>query len=307
MPPSDATPIRFLHPRHWPTWVVLGLLWCAARLPWGWQMACGRLLGRSALLLARRRRAIAATNLRLCFPELHGRRRAALLRKHFESFGMGVIEVAVSWWTPDSRLRALGQIEGLEHVHAALRRGKGVILLSAHFTSLEIGGRLLALHLPFHVVYRPNENPLVEAVMRRGRERRFDKAIARDDIRGMLQSLKQNHAVWYASDQNYGHKHSVFAPFFGIPAATNTATTRIARISGAAVVPFFVERRSDGTGYSLRLLPALNDFPSGDVGADTQRINRLIEDQVRKAPEQYFWMHRRFKDRPPGHSDLYAA
>jgi len=270
-------------------------------------MACGRLLGRSALLLARRRRAIADTNLQLCFPDLNEVQRRTLLRRHFESFGIGLIEVAVSWWTPDSRLRSLGRIDGLEHVHEALRRGKGVILLSAHFTSLEIGGRLLALHLPFHVVYRPNENPLVEAVMRRARERRFDKAIARDDIRGMLKSLKQNRAVWYASDQNFGHKHSVFAPFFGIPAATNTATARIAKISGAAVVPFFAERLNDGTGYLLRLLPALDNFPSGDIGADTKRINRLIEDQVRRAPEQYFWMHRRFKDRPSGNPDLYTV
>jgi len=269
-------------------------------------MASGRLIGRSAFLALRRRRQIAAINLQLCFPEMTAQQRDALLREHFESFGMGLVEVAISWWTPQTRLRSLGHIEGIEHVRAALQQGNGVILLSAHFTGLEVGGRLLALHLPFHVVYRRNENPLIEAFMRGQRERRFEKAIARDDIRAMLKSLKQNNAVWYASDQNYGHKHSVFAPFFGIPAATNTAISRIAKISRAVVIPFFTERLSDGSGYALRLLPALDEFPSQDTEEDTRRINRLIEDQVRRVPEQYFWMHRRFKDRPPGSPDVYT-
>jgi KDO2-lipid IV(A) lauroyltransferase len=253
-----------------------------------------------------RRRHIAETNIRLCFPELTPRARARLVRDHFASLGISMLEVAMGWWASERRLRTLGQVQGLEHLQQALAHGKGVILLSAHFTCLELGGRLLALHAPFHVMYRPHENPVLEHVQRSNREAHFERAIPRDDPRAMLRSLKQNKAVWYAPDQNYGHKHSVFAPFFGVPAATSTATARLARVSGAAVVPFFPIRRGDGRGYDLTLLPALEDFPSDDVAADTARINRLIEDHVRKAPEQYLWAHQRFKDRPAGSPALYA-
>lgn len=296
-----------LSPRHWPVRFGLGLLWLLVQLPYRWQLALGRRLGIWSMRLSKRRRHIAATNLRLCFPELDGHARQHLLREHFGSLGISALEVALGWWASDRRLRPLAHITGLEHLHRAGADGRGVILLSAHLTCLELGGRLLALYAPFHVMYRPHQNVLVERVQRRNRELRFERAIPRDDARGMLRSLKSGHAVWYASDQNYGHKHSVFAPFFNIPAATSTATTRLARLSGAAVVPFFPRRRHDGSGYELTLLPALSNFPSDDAAADTARINRLIEDQVRLAPEQYLWVHRRFKDRPPGSADLYTA
>ncbi len=146
-------------------------------------------------------------------------------------------------------------------------------------------------------MYRPNENPVLEHQIRGNREARFGEPIKRDDIRGVIRALRCGEGVWYASDQNYGHQHSVFAPFFGIPAATNTATSRIARSTGAAVVPFFTLRLPDGR-YLQIIEPALTDFPSDDPARDAERINHLIEDWVRQAPEQYFWMHRRFKDRP---------
>ena len=180
-----------------------------------------------------------------------------------------------------------------------------MILLSAHFTSLEIGGRLLALRAPFHVLYREHKNPVFESVMRRARERHFEKAIPREDMRGLLRSLKENRAVWYAPDQNYGGEHSVYVPFFGVPAATITTTSRIARISGAAVVPFFPRRLGHGRGYRLILHPPLEDFPGEDPAADAARINRLIEAEIRKAPEQYLWVHRRFKTHPDGKNVLY--
>lgn len=219
--------------------------------------------------------------------------------------GISIMEVVSGWWAPAKRLKKLVTINGLDYLETALNQGTGVILLSAHFTCLEIGGRLLSLYAPFHVMYRSNENPVVEMFMRKNRELHFEKAIPRDNVREMLNSLKQGKAVWYASDQNFGHKNSVFADFFGVPAATNTATSRLAKLSGASVIPFFPVRRPDGKGYDLNLLPPLDNFPSGDALIDAMRINKLIEDQIRKAPEQYLWMHRRFKDRPGGVDNVY--
>ncbi len=296
---------HLLSPRYWPTWAGLGILWLIIQLPFRWQVALGRALGVATMYVSRRRRHIADTNIRLCFPELSSAERRRLVREHFGSVGVSAFESAMGWWAPDRRLRPLVHIEGLEHLQQAKARGKGVILLSAHFTCLELSGRLLSLFAPFHVMYRRHQNTLAEHIQRRNRELRFERAIPRDDVRGMLRSLKQGHAVWYAPDQNYGHKHSVFAPFFGVPAATATATSRLARISGAAVVPFMPTRRADGRGYDLVIEPALADFPSDDAAADTARINKLIEDYVRKAPEQYLWVHRRFKDRPPGSPSVY--
>lgn len=293
-------------PRYWPTWIGLGLLRALTGLPFTWQLAIGRTLGRIALRFSAHRRHITAVNLELCFPELDCVQRHDLLVRHFESVGIGLLEIALSWWSPPQKLQPLVQIEGLEHLHAALARGKGVILLSAHFTTLEIGGRLLAQYAPFHVMYREHKNAAFESVMKHARATHYEKVIERSDIRGMLRSLKDNHAVWYAPDQNYGREHSVFVPFFGIAASTITATSRLAHISGAAVVPFFQERLEANAGYRLSLQPALENFPSDDVEQDTQRINTIIETQIRRVPAQYLWTHRRFKTRPPGEADVYA-
>jgi len=219
--------------------------------------------------------------------------------------GISFLEVVSGWWLSDRRLKNRVEIYGLEHLQTALDQGNGVILLSAHFTCLEIGGRLLSLYAPFHVMYRSHENPVIELAMRYNRDHHFEKAIPRDNVREMIKSLKQGKAVWYASDQNYGHKNSVFADFFDVPAATNTATSRLAKITGATVIPFFPIRNSSGTGYTLNLLPPLDHFPTDDPIVDASRINRLIADQIRKAPEQYLWVHRRFKDRPAGEKNVY--
>jgi KDO2-lipid IV(A) lauroyltransferase len=298
---SETASLPLLHPRHWPAWIGLGLLRAlCATLPVGSLQSVGKTLGRLAMHLMARRRRIAEINLGLCFPELGTADRENLLRRHFESLGAGIIELGLGWWAPDARLRNRIQLTGMEHLREAFDRGKGVILLSAHFTTLEIGGRFLAMHaagLPLNGMYRPNENPVIEHAMRAHRTEQFGVPIRRDDVRAMTRALKNRQAVWYAFDQNYGLKNSVFAPFFGIPAATNTATSRLAELTGAAVVPFFTRRLADGT-YVQRIEPALQGFPSGDVQADATRLNVLIEGWVREVPEQYLWTHRRFKDRP---------
>lgn len=300
-------PVSLWSPRYWPVHIGMALGWLAAQLPFRLQILVGCGLGTLAYYLMPSRRRIARTNLGLCFPELDTDARRALLREHFRSLGLGVIETAMSWWTPTQKLHGLAHLEGLEHLHTALATGRGVILLSAHFTTLEIGGRLLSLQAPFHVLYRRHKNAAFEAVMQRARARHFEKAISRDDMRSMLKSLKANIPVWYAPDQNYGAEHSIFVSFFNIPASTITATTRLARISGAQIVPFFQERLPGADGYRLRLYPALEHFPTDDEAADTQRINDLIEAEIRKIPAQYLWAHRRFKTRPPGAAPIYKG
>ena len=291
--------------RYWPTWMAIAVLWCLSHLPFAWQLAMGRFIGRTFQQLAARRRAIAAVNLSLCFPELSTSERDSILSEQFLSMGIGVLEMAMSWWAPARRLKKLAHVEGLPHLQTALDRGKGVILLSAHFTTLEIGGRLLALHTPFHVMYREHKNAAFDRVMKSARIRHFGKAIPRGDLRGMLKSLQHNMPVWYAPDQDYGREQSIFVPFFGIPAASITATSRLARLSGAAVVPFFQTRLPGARGYRLTLYPPLDNFPGASVEQDTLRVNDIIEARIREQPGQYLWAHRRFKNRPEGEPQVY--
>ncbi len=285
-------------PRYWSTWLGIALLRLSVLLPYAWLMRLGVWTGRLMFRFAVGRRRIAETNLHACFPEWDEGKRHAVLKAHFESLGMGLFEMPLAWWESGCYLRQLAHVQGLEHLEQALAHGKGVILLSAHFTSIEIGGRLLALHAPFHPMYRSHDNPVIEWVLAGNRQRRCEKAIPRDNIREMVRSLKGNNAVWFAPDQNTQRKVAVFVRFFGHMASTSPGTARLAKMTGAAVVPFYTVRRAGGQGYDLILQPALEGFPTGDVEADTQRVNDIIEGWVRHHPDQYLWIHRRFRTRP---------
>ncbi len=301
---------NYLVPRYWPLWLWFGLLRLSCYLPYRAILTLGAVAGWLMYRFIPRRRHIAEINIRRCFPELNNAEQQQLVKESFRSAGISLFEIAWSWWGPRHKLAPLCHIEGLEHLHAAQQQESGVLLFSAHFTCLEIGGRLLALHAPFHVMYKPHRNPLFEAVMRGGREGQFESAIDRNDIRLLIKKLKHGDTCWYALDQDFGHQNAVFAPFFGNPAATLTATSRIAKITGCHVIPFFTRRREDGSGYQLTLLPPLENFPSGDDLADAILTNGLIETEIHKAPAQYLWAHRRFKSQPGGEhgngTDLYG-
>ena len=297
---------RFLAPRYWALWLGMGALRLLILLPWRAQLAVGRALGRLMHAVMRERRMIAGRNLAVCFPGLDEQARHALLLRHFESLGMSLLEMASAWWAPLRRLRPLARPEGLEHLHEALARGRGVILLTGHFTTLELASLLLTEFVPpLDAVYRENENPLLDEITRRGRERGAEQTIPKESVRRMLKTLRRSKALWYAPDQSYRRKQSALVPFFGEPAVSNLATSQLARLSGAPVVPFFPLRLADGSGYRLRVLPALEDFPGDDPAADTLRFHRLLEAHIAEAPEQYYWIHRRFKKRP-GLPDIYA-
>lgn len=293
----DAPAPRLL--RHWPTWFGIGVMALLARLPWRLQRVLGRIFGAVLPQILRKRRKIAERNLALCFPDLDTRARAALLRRHFAALGTAIFEFGRAWWGSVAPQRHGLVIEGLEHIEAVRADGRGVILVSGHFTTLEMSARLACDALPLAGMYRPYAQPAMEWAVLRGRSRYAAGMFAKDDVRGVVKHLKRGGLLWYAPDQDPSRGDSVFVPFFGQPAKSLTSTHQLARLSGAAVVMFEHARRDDG-GYTLRLWPAFEDFPSKDAGADTARVIAAIETMARAAPEQYLWIHRRFKRRPDG-------
>ena len=298
-------PARFLLPQYWPAWLALGLARALARLSYARVLHIGAALGTLARYLLPGQVRVARRNLELCLPELDVAQREQILRDHFRSLGMTVGETSLVWWSDGERIKSLARIEGLEHLDRALAAGKGAIMLAAHFTTLEIGAKIMAATRPLHAVFKPTKNALISHYMVSRRDSHSEGVIAYDDIRGMVRALRGQGIVWYAPDQAYRRKGAEMVPFFGIPVATNTATSRLARLTGAAVLPYFVERLPDAAGYRVIVGPAFEDFPSADSVADTLRFHRLIEEQVRRVPDQYLWVHRRLKSVDPADPDLY--
>jgi KDO2-lipid IV(A) lauroyltransferase len=302
----DFSLTKFWSPRYWPTWLVLGLMHLAARLPIRWQLRMGRGLGRVLLRVKRRQRRIARRNIELCFPELSAPERERLVARHFESVGMSFVEMSIGWFMPLDELLRRAEISGREHLETALARGKGALLFSAHFTTLELGPVFLgALIERCSCMYRPQRNAMMDTILRRGRSRFAREQIPSDNIRALIRSLRENYAVVYMPDQTNVGKQSELLPFFGIPAVTNTATSKLAQLTGAAVLTYFFRRLPDGR-YRIDIGEPLADFPSGDAKADTARLFDLLESYVREAPEQYLWMYKKFKGRPSPLPDVYA-
>ncbi|MGI9270956.1 MAG: lipid A biosynthesis lauroyl acyltransferase [Woeseiaceae bacterium] len=293
-------------PRYWPTWLALGCLRLVCMLPHRAGLAVGRLFGRMAHRVGATRRAIVRRNIELCFPDLSIAERDALTRRHFSALGMSFVEMGLGRWASDKKIAQLSVVENLEHLTEPLEKGIGVIMLSAHFTTLEFSGRGIRLAgTPFDAVYRRNRSEFVTEFLRAGRERSADETIEKRDIKSMVRKLRAGRAVWYAPDQSYKRKGAEVVPFFGVPTMHTTATSTLARLGNAVVVPFFPQRMPDGR-YRLKLLPQLENFPSGDPVEDVMTYIHLLEAHIRECPEQYFWIHRKFKDLPDGYEDYYA-
>jgi Kdo2-lipid IVA lauroyltransferase/acyltransferase len=297
--------LEFLHLKYWPTWIGLGVLRCLELLPFAAQRRVGSALGMLIRRLPLAYVRIAERNIELCLPHLTRRERGELVDQHCQSLGMGLCETATTWWSGDRRVSRLAQVVGLEHLQNALAKGRGVILIGGHFTTIEIATRILGTVVPLNMVFRTTKNALLSHTMLKGFAR-HGKPIRHDDIRAMIRALKNNEAVWYAPDQSYRNKGAAMVKFFGIPAATTTATSRLARISGAAVLTYFPERLPGQAGYRVTIGAAFEDFPSDDVVHDVERFHELLQAQILKAPEQYLWMHRRFKGLNPDYPDYYG-
>ncbi len=298
--------LRLFAPRYWLTWAGIGLLRLLAMLPYPALLAIGRALGSLLRHLPISFVRTARRNIELCFPELDAPARERLLDEHFKSLGIALMEVPLAWWITPKQLAKLVRIEGTQHLQAAMARGKGVILLTAHFTSLELAGRTLLAVAPVKFLYRPTKNEVLAYALNRFRTGYGGSPIPKDDIRAFIAALKKNECVWYAPDQSYRKKGAEMVPLFGIPAATNTLTSRLARITGAAVLPYFLQRLPGSQGYLATIHPPLEGFPSECPVSDTARFNRMIEAQVRIAPEQYLWIHRRFKGLTEDYPDYYG-
>lgn len=306
MPPA-LSPFRtdLLSPRHWPAWVGVGVIWLVARLPRRWLMRAGRASGWLAARVFGERRAIAARNLELCFPRLEPVARAHLLERNLRDSGVMLAEFALAWMGSSAQIARIPvTFEGLHHLASARAAGRGVLLVGAHFSHLELCARLVSQQIRIAGMYRVHDDAAFEWAIKRARLRYADAMYSKDELRASVRHMRNGGTLWYAPDQDMRGKDSVFAPFFGIAAATITATHHLARLSGALVIPFH-HRRRDDDGYAIRLEAPLADFPGYDIEADTARINACIEQMVAEAPEQYLWMHKRFKTRPPGEADIY--
>jgi KDO2-lipid IV(A) lauroyltransferase len=302
---AEARRHALAHPRHWPTWALLGMLRAAARLPAPVTAAAGSALGLLLYALHAPRRRVAQTNIARCFPELGARERRRLARRHFRVLGASTLEVAVAWWASPARLRRHTRVRGRAHLEAALGAKRNVILLAPHFVGLETGGIRLSLETPLVAVFDFFRNPVLHAVVPRARARFGLKLVANNQsFTALVRALKSGIPLYYLPDQDAGRRNSVFAPFFGVPAATFTTLARLARMTDAVVIPCATYRRARGR-YEIVFYPPLADFPGGDALADATRMNAAIEQAVRAHPEQYFWVHKRFKTRPPGEPPFY--
>jgi KDO2-lipid IV(A) lauroyltransferase len=304
----DAAPelafTRCRSPRYWPVWLFDGWLRFTAALPWSVALSIHKVLGRISGVFSRRRRRIVRRNLALCFPSLAAGAIDAIMKEHFANVGAFVAELAWAWYGSPERRASLYRTEGVEHLREAVARGKGVVLYTGHFTPIEICGPAIKPLVPlFAFMFRQRRNPLLNALQTRGRGSYAHVSVSNDDVREMLALLARNAVVWYASDQARVDTGEL-VPFFSQPAMTSTAASRLARVSGAAIVPFFYRRLSDDSGYLLRFHAPLAGVPSRDAIGDTAKLTAVLEGFIRECPEQYFWTHRKFKNRP-GEDDAY--
>jgi len=287
------------------TRVALAFIWLLHFLPLGVLARVGRGFGLLVYAVARERRRVARINLRLCFPNLTERERTRILRRHFEAFGRAVLERGILWWSSRERVLRTVRIEGLEHWQAL--KGKPVIWLAPHFVGLDMGGTRLAADYEAASMYSRQKDPVLDAILYHGRTRFvMPRLVSRQEgLRPLVRVMREGLPFYYLPEMDFGSRDSVFVPFFGIATATITALSRIARLAGAAIVPVVTQQLPGGRGYVLRFYPAWESFPTDDPEADARRMNAFIEDRVREMPEQYYWLHKRFKTRPPGGPSLY--
>lgn len=290
-------PKSLLMPQHWFVWLGLGLLRALTFLPYTWQLAIGRVIGLLLHKVAKSRRRIAERNIELCFPEKSEQERAILVRQIFIDNSIGLMETMMAWFRAPDYLLDRTEFIGFDQVKSHLAEGRGVMLLGAHYSMLDLAGSLTTNILPVSVSYRPQDNPVMNYVMERNRDRLYQQCFTRKDIRGFIRTLKKGNVLWYAQDQDFGRKNSVFVDFFGVPAATITATSRIAKAGNAVVIPMTYFRKEDNSGYVLTAYDPL-PIPSDDEVEDARVANAFLESRLREHPSQYLWLHKRFKTRP---------
>ncbi len=283
------------------------VFWLLHFLPLPLLAPVGRGMGMLLYWLGRERRQVARINLRLCFPEMPDVQREKQVQAHFRAFGQSLLDRGILWWSSERRLRRLVKIEGLAHWQAV--QGKPVIWLAPHFVGLDMGGVRLTADHPLVSMYSRQKSQAVDELLLHARTR-FNPCVMvsrQEGLKPVIKAMKQGLPFYYLPDMDFGARDAEFVPFFGFPAATVTALPRLAKLTGAAVVPVVTRQLPGGRGYVARFYPAWDNYPSGDSYADTLRMNQFIEERVREMPEQYFWLHKRFKTRPPGEEKIYGS
>ncbi|MFY9178580.1 MAG: LpxL/LpxP family Kdo(2)-lipid IV(A) lauroyl/palmitoleoyl acyltransferase [Venatoribacter sp.] len=293
-PPFKAS---YLHPKFWPLWLVWSLIWSIAQLPYKWQLALGKGLGLLLYKGLKSRRRVAEVNIALCFPELSAQEQQQLVRKTFIDNATGFFETMIGWYRPANYLVDRTEYHGFEHIEAAKQQGKGVLFLGAHYSMLDLAGTLFCQKEPVIITYKRQHNPVLNYIMEAGRARTYKHMYPSKEIRQVIRALQEGESVWYAPDQDFGFKNTVFADFFGVPAASLTMTTHLAAAGNAVVLPITYFRKEDNSGYEIRVFPPL-DIPGTNEQADALLVNQFIEQQIRTHPSQYLWLHKRFKSQP---------
>lgn len=285
------------------TWILVAFLWLLHWLPLPVLRALGAGLGRLLYAVGLERRKVALTNLRLCFPDKTEAEREALARRHFVAFAQAVLDRTLGWWASRERLERIIRISGVEHLTDP--EGRPVILLSPHFVGLDAQASRISMYVPGCSVYSNQKNPVLNKLLYDGRVRFRDAILLsrQDGMRKIIKAMKDGYRFYYLPDMDFGPKESIFVPFFGVQAATIPALSRLVRLTGARVVPCIARQVPDG--YEVEVMPAWENFPGESVEADTEFMNKFIESQVLRMPEQYFWLHKRFKTRPPGEQRFY--
>jgi len=288
------------------TQVVIALMWLVRFLPLRALAAVGSAAGMVAFWLVRERREVTRINLAKCFPDMQAGERERLARAHFRAFGRSFAEHALLWWAPRERVERLVRVAGLDRLQA--QRGTPVILFAPHFIGFDAGFTRLACEIDMVAMYARQKDALLSERLERGRTRFGDQRLVsrQEGVRAILVALREGRPFFYLPDQDYGPKESIFVPFFGVPTATVPGLSRLARLAGAKVMPCVTRILPGGEGYALEIEPPWEGFPSGDLAADTRRMNAYIERKAIEIPEQYLWMHKRFKTRPAGEARFYA-
>ncbi len=299
-------PLQFTHPRYWLTWLGILLIWLISLLPMPVTAFFGRGLGKILYRVACRRLHIVRTNLELCFPELDPGEIENLMREHFRALGLAGLTIGINMFASLRRLQRLVRMRDRQYFDQAIADGKPVILLAPHFVAMEIAGLVLSHDRPMFSMYQTIRNPLIDYLVRRGRSRFGGIMVERkSNMRQVVKMMRAGSPFYYLPDQDPGSGDKVFAPFFGIQTAVTPGFSRFARLSKATVIPCFTKILPQGQGYEVIFLPPLEDFPTRDPVEDARRMNEAIEQGIREMPEQYFWVHRRFKSRPEGEDSLY--
>lgn len=298
--------VKMLHPKYYITWIGVFLMYIISLFPYALLQLIGKFLGWLIFKIIPKRKAIIKRNLELSFPKMKTNDIEKLVNKNQFYSGMYVIEMIMAWFWSDKRIKKIVDIEGIEVLNKLKKSDKGILLVAIHSTNLELGARIYGINCPGVGVYRPNKNIVFDYIQFKGRKRSNKYMLDRKDVKGMLRALKSGDSVWYANDHDYGRHRSIFLPFLGVKkAATMTGGNVLINATKCSLLPFTLSHNSNTSRYTFKYRSVDSDFPYKNVEQGCLFINNIIEESILEAPEQYLWMHRRFKTRPLGEDSLY--